>query len=106
MRKPSPSRSRTKRIFSADGTKPKFAPIVEVFWRDAAGEANWKHADDLDPEPCFTTGYLSKETKTKLVLIMSHARDGDTFMRFAIPKDWIQSIRFLGRSRWVVGRSK
>ncbi len=56
--------------------KPK---AVTVAWVDAAAGNEWEDIDSIntDETPCFSIGYLVKETRLSIVLAATVARDED-----------------------------
>lgn len=84
-----PSRPRSKH--------PSY-PKVKVTWYDAVSSSAWiSHKQLPKPVKVTTTGYLTKETKSHIVICGSftHERKHDVGDCIAIPKGWIKKRKVL-----------
>jgi hypothetical protein len=59
---------------------PAILPILEVTWRDAAGEGGWRPAGELtavDLDTVTSVGYLIHSNRRRLVLLQSRQASGE-----------------------------
>lgn len=73
--------------------KAKF-PIVEIFWEDAAGKADWAAEVDNDLVSVVALGYLIHD-EDEAVTIVALIAEGGMGHGITIPRSWIQEIRYL-----------
>lgn len=81
-------------------SQPKFPlnKVVLINWRDATADNKWKPKEEYtaaEPSEILTVGFLLKQTKKTITVIMNQATDGDLCSSIAIPKDWCINVRTL-----------
>lgn len=73
-------------------------PLIIVTWIDAVAGCGWEEFNDVDNSPHIisTVGYLIKESKESILLVMSKDEQSSNFnCSFVIPKGMIQNIKKL-----------
>lgn len=76
--------------------------LVEITWRDAAGDAGWKESDDLDlgDEIVVTVGFLVAENPNYIAIVHSRCPDSKEVTGFfQIPKCCIVEQRTIEKGK-------
>ena len=80
--------------------KPTFPlnKIVLISWRDATSQNKWNSKENYlaaKPSEILTVGFLLKQDKKTITVIMSQAEDEEMCASLSIPKDWCNKIKVL-----------
>lgn len=73
-------------------------PLVEVTWRDAARDGDWKTFEDTRAQTydglieCQTVGYLVKVGRQALTLAQTRAENGKLAGDWSIPRRWVVKV--------------
>jgi len=73
-------------------------PLVLVIWDDAVSGHGWEAIQDIDSKPheIHTVGYMVKQTKEAVTLVMSLDHENDyQNCTFVVPKGMIKEIKKL-----------
>ena len=79
-------------------TKFSLTKIVLVSWRDATSQSKWNSKENYlaaEPSEILTVGFLLKQDKKTITVIMSQAEDDEMCASLSIPKDWCSKIKVL-----------
>lgn len=73
-------------------------PLVEVEWRDAKNESDWRSVESITRKQSHTivvrsVGYLLVKNGKEIVLAFGICDEGEVESYIAIPRDWCQKIR-------------
>ncbi|KKL87533.1 hypothetical protein LCGC14_1933720 [marine sediment metagenome] len=72
-------------------------PIVEIIWRDAECDPEWKKIDKISKGNLpivYTIGYLLHEDKEKYI-VASTIGDDEATATMMIPVDWVTKISLI-----------
>jgi hypothetical protein len=72
----------------------KTPPLVRIEWNDACGATTaWQEGVHI--AACVTVGFLISKDKREIILAHTQAEDGSFGGRFAIPRGFIKSFRYV-----------
>ena len=73
--------------------------VIEVSWWDANARSAWGSREEYmhhDIAPCLTVGYLLKQTKKSVTVVMTQGADfDDVNQAISIPMNWVEKIKVL-----------
>lgn len=79
----------------------KYGDLVEIHWKDAAGDSGWREQSDVTTKPpdTWTVGYVLKNGRKALTVVQSTGGvDGAVDNSMCIPKGMIVDVTMLRKA--------